>query len=404
MSLSVPYHPYSSCLICGSSFAAEPQKKPTIEKDQKGQEWIVEWWPQEGPLSSHYEAESNPQKPKRKLLRCSGCKQALYCSQNCQKLDWNVHRRECILLLDENKVASALSKDNDVRFAQATDGRSLRNILINCSDTSPLLFVLSRLKSSLLSSMPHWDSENVANGMAINRMNTLIETVQKLTFIKNLGETKRLPWLELSSILFGTCMVHKVINDQAREQFKFGQNPWFDSFLYNFGETCDRIKLYAILEDNGYGHFLPDNEFPILDMKQPSFDKNGSPKFESIKVQVPNGKKCMVCGKLLKAGNAISAHDPNRNGDIQLPRQTNFLPPRTPLMTMRPDPSGKLTEKVELKMKTWLHIVARTKTIPKDFVCGEDCEQTSIYGRFFDGHPLNHVNSEDIDLEDEEKD
>ena len=32
--------------------------------------------------------------------------------------------------------------------------------------------------------MPHWDSENVANGMAINRMNTLIETVQKLTFIK----------------------------------------------------------------------------------------------------------------------------------------------------------------------------------------------------------------------------
>ena len=77
-----------------------------------------------------------------------------------------------------------------------------------------------------------------------------------------------------------------------------------------------------------YGHFLPDNEFPILDMKQPSFDKNGSPKFESIKVQVPNGKKCMVCGKLLKAGNAISAHDPNRSGDIMLPRQTNFLPPR----------------------------------------------------------------------------
>ena len=72
------------------SFLAEPQKKPIVEKDQKGQEWIVEWWPQEGPLSSHYEAESNPQKPKRKLLRCSGCKQALYCSQNCQKLDWNV--------------------------------------------------------------------------------------------------------------------------------------------------------------------------------------------------------------------------------------------------------------------------------------------------------------------------
>ena len=65
------------------------------------------------------------------------------------------------------------------------------------------------------------------------------------------GEKRSIPWLDLSSILFGTCMVHKVINDQAREEFKFGQNPWFDSFLYNFGEICDRIKLYAILEDNG---------------------------------------------------------------------------------------------------------------------------------------------------------
>ena len=65
------------------------------------------------------------------------------------------------------------------------------------------------------------------------------------------GEKRSIPWLELSSILFGTCMVHKVINDQAREEYKFGQNPWFDSFLYNFGEICDRIKLYAILEENG---------------------------------------------------------------------------------------------------------------------------------------------------------
>ena len=87
-----------------------------------------------------------------------------------------------MLLQDENKVAVAMSKMNPEKFAQATDGRSLRNILINSSDTSPLLFVLFQLKSSLLSSMPHWDSENVANGMAINRMNTLIETVQKVAF------------------------------------------------------------------------------------------------------------------------------------------------------------------------------------------------------------------------------
>ena len=63
------------------------------------------------------------------------------------------------------------------------------------------------------------------------------------------------------------------------------------------------------------------------------------------------------------------------------------------------DPTGKLAERAELKMKTWLHIVARTKTIPKDFVCGEDCEQRSIYGSLFDGHPLNHVKSEDINDE-----
>ena len=45
------------------------------------------------------------------------------------------------------------------------------------------------------------------------------------------------------------------------------------------------------------------------------------------------------------------------------------------------DPTGKLAERAELKMKTWLHIVARTKTIPKDFVCGEDCEQRHSHYR-----------------------
>lgn len=144
-----------------------------------------------------------------------------------------------------------MSQQNS-RFSTATDGRSLRSLLIHCSDTSPLLFVLSELQSSLLSCMPHWDSDNVANGMAINRMNTLLEAVQKVAFLTNgKGQRRRLPWLELSSLLFGTCMVHRVINDQAKEGFKFGQQPWFDAYLYNFGEVCDRIKLYALLQDNG---------------------------------------------------------------------------------------------------------------------------------------------------------
>ena len=48
-------------------------------------------------------------------------------------------------------------------------------------------------------------------------------------------------------------MTTKVINEQAREEFKFGQNVWFEAFLFNFGEVCDRVKLFALLEDNGYG-------------------------------------------------------------------------------------------------------------------------------------------------------
>ena len=59
MSLSVPYHPYSCCLICGSDGCVDDRKE---------------------------------------LLRCSGCKQALYCSTECQREDWRVHKRECNLL------------------------------------------------------------------------------------------------------------------------------------------------------------------------------------------------------------------------------------------------------------------------------------------------------------------
>ena len=126
-----------------------------------------------------------------------------------------------------------------------------------------------------------------------------------------------------------------------------------------------------------YAHFLADHEFPLLQMRKPSLIK-GKYQFCESKIKVASGKKCMICGKTLKAGYAISAHDPNRNGDRMLPRQTNFLPPRSPQMTALLTTKLKSEKAADLKMKTWLHIVARTKTIPKDFVCGEECEQHSL--------------------------
>ena len=92
--------------------------------------------------------------------------------------------------------------------------------------------------------------------MAINRMNTLLEFVTQISFKQTaMGQQQQsatLSWLDISSLIFGTYMVHRVINEQAREEYKFGQNSWFESFLFNFGEVCDRIKLFALLQDNGY--------------------------------------------------------------------------------------------------------------------------------------------------------
>ena len=80
--------------------------------------------------------------------------------------------------------------ETDENFASALDGRSLRQILAKSDETSPLLFVLSELNLNLKASMQHWDEENVANGMAINRMNTLMDTVLNVAFLTN-GKGKR---------------------------------------------------------------------------------------------------------------------------------------------------------------------------------------------------------------------
>ena len=66
MALSVPYHPYNVCLICGRANSVD--KAAAFN------------------FSVKLDTEN-------KLQKCSGCKQALYCGQDCQKTDWSVHAR-----------------------------------------------------------------------------------------------------------------------------------------------------------------------------------------------------------------------------------------------------------------------------------------------------------------------
>lgn len=123
-------------------------------------------------------------------------------------------------------------------------------------------------------------------------------------------------------------------------------------------------------------------------------------------------KRCMICNKFVAPSAVISACDPNRrmatahteDGRVDnTPRIVNHLPPR-PVPDMFQPPQH--LERVELRLKSWLHLVARTKTIPRDFVCGEECEQHAVYGRLFTAHPLepSNVEQEDSDSSSGEED
>ena len=63
-------------------------------------------------------------------------------------------------------------------------------------------------------------------------------------------------------------------------------------------------------------------------------------------------------------------------------------------------------EHCEQKLRAWLHVVARIKTLPKELVCSEECEQHALYGRMFQAHPLNakEGKSEEDEEEDEDED
>ena len=75
----------------------------------------------------------------------------------------------------------------------------------------PLMFVLRELKRSLTASMEHWDPDNYTNRLAVVRMDGLIELVVQMNEKTHL----HVDWVAISSFLFGTCMVHRVINNEV---------------------------------------------------------------------------------------------------------------------------------------------------------------------------------------------
>jgi len=156
-----------------------------------------------------------------------------------------------------------------------------------------------------------------------------------------------------------------------------------------------------------YSHLLPDSTFPLLRAKEPQATANGFFFAESA-ITVPEAekissgrKRCMICRKALPPGvMAVSAHDPDRRrgererelhserelgGGSQTrindddaeaflllcsptdlpdtPRLVNYIPPRLPMNAatalLSSNGPERLREHHRLRLKTWLHLVAR---------------------------------------------
>ena len=78
--------------------------------------------------------------------------------------------------------------------------------------------------------------------------------------------------------------------------------------------VCEKSKnLFSFYFFIRYAHLLPDNEFPLLKIQEPT-RVNGKYYFAQTRLKIgASDKKCMMCGKLLPTGPVISSHDPKRN-------------------------------------------------------------------------------------------
>ena len=91
----------------------------------------------------------------------------------------------------------------------------------------------------------------------------------------------------------------------------------FFNNIYILALNFERLPFCLILLNlyikNRYAHLLPDNEFPLLKMQEPT-RVNGKYYFAQTRLKIgASDKKCMMCGKLLPTGPVISSHDPKRN-------------------------------------------------------------------------------------------
>ena len=132
--------------------------------------------------------------------------------------------------------------------------------------------------------------------------------MDKLKRVTNLVKTHGLN-------LFCTILVKFVIGSNYTHYYKtMGKTPTFLIRVSVILQKCNQIICYSKYSFflfspffYSYAHFLPDHEFPLLKMKEPSL-VNGKYYFPETRIKVCFGKKCMICGKLLKVGPAISGN------------------------------------------------------------------------------------------------